>query len=147
MDKISWQNPKNLILAAFMASKPSPLNLLKLGFVTFLTLWYETSWKKKRKNWWSRDLAFQANGKRNEAKLIRHSCEGGWPTYFSSQRWYRLSVAVWWYFLVRLWVRLVVLQGLIQAFLACLMGINDLLLLLKNISLEQRQQRWESLPT
>ena len=37
-------------------------------------------------------------------------------------------------------------QGLMQAFLACFMSINDLLLLLKNISLEQRQQqRWESL--
>ena len=35
---------------------------------------------------------------------------------FSSQRRYRLSVAVWWYFLVRLWMKLFVSQGLIQAF-------------------------------
>ena len=47
---------------------------------------------------------------------------------------YRLSVAVWWHFLVRLWVKLFVSQGLMQAFLACLRDINDLLFLLKNIS-------------
>ena len=45
------------------------------------------------------------------------------------------------------WAKLFVSQGLMQAFLACLMGINDLLLLLKNISLKQRQQKWEPLPT
>ena len=35
---------------------------------------------------------------------------------FSSQGRYRLSVAVWWYFLVRLWMKLFVSQGLIQVF-------------------------------
>ena len=50
---------------------------------------------------------------------------------FLSYRRYRLSVAVWWYFLVRLWVKLFVSQGLIKLSLAYLMGINDLLLLLK----------------
>ena len=35
---------------------------------------------------------------------------------FWSHRQYRLSGAVWWYFLVRLWVKLLVSKGLIQAF-------------------------------
>ena len=39
----------------------------------------------------------------------------------SSQRRYRLSIAVWWCFLVRLWVKLFVSQGLIQAFF----GLSD----------------------
>ena len=39
----------------------------------------------------------------------------------SSQRRYRLSVAVWWCFLVRLLVKLFVSQGLIQAFF----GLSD----------------------
>ena len=132
--------PKNLILGIFKPSKPSPLNLfakIEIRHLSYFMMW--NFMEQKRNNWWFRDLAFQGNGKRSEAKLIGHSCQGGCPTHFSSQRRYRLSVVVWWYFLVR--------QGLIQAFLACLMGINDLLLLLKNINLEQRQQRWEPLPT
>ena len=41
---------------------------------------------------------------------------------FSPQRRYRLSVAVWWYFLVKLSVKLFVSQGLIQGFLGLFDG-------------------------
>ena len=80
---------------------------------------------KNRKNWWFRDLALQTNGKRNKAKLRVHSCQGGCQytlakvgvqLIFWSHRQNRLSVAVWSYFLVRLWVKLLVSKGLIQAF-------------------------------
>ena len=67
---------------------------------------------------------FQTNGKRNKAKLIGHSCKVGVQLIFSSHRRYRLSVAVRWYFLVRLWVKLFVSKGCIQVFLACLMDIG-----------------------
>ena len=59
---------------------------------------------------------------------------------FAPRRRYRLSVAVWWYILVRLWVKLFVSKSPIKPFfLACLMEEVDLLqytkLLLKNINL------------
>ena len=69
------QNTKNLILGTFKPSKPNPLNLFaKIGIRHFSYFMMWNFMEKKRKNWWSRDLAFQANGKRNEAKLIGHSC-------------------------------------------------------------------------
>ena len=34
---------------------------------------------------------------------------------FAPHRWYRISVGAWWYYLVNLWIKLFVSQGLIQA--------------------------------
>ena len=69
------QNPKSLILGTFKPSEPSPLNLFaKIGIrhLSYFMMWNFMG--KKRKSWWSRDLAFQSNAKRNEAKLIGQSC-------------------------------------------------------------------------
>ena len=68
-------NPKNLVLGTFKPSKPSPSKLICKNWDPSLFSLYDVKLHgKKRKNWWSRDLAFQANGKRNEVKLIGHSC-------------------------------------------------------------------------
>ena len=83
MDKIFAKTQKNLNLGIFKPSKPSPVNLFaKIGICHFSYFMMWNFMENKRKNWWSRDLAFQANVKRNEAKLIGNSCQGGCPTYF-----------------------------------------------------------------
>ena len=66
---------KNLILGAFKPSKPSPSKFICKNWDPSLFLFYDLKIHgKKIKNWWSRGLAFQENGKRNETKLIGHSC-------------------------------------------------------------------------
>ena len=59
-----------LTLGTFKLSKPSPSE-----FMSFFLLYdVKLHGEKIEKTWWSRNLAFQTNGKTDEAKLLGHSC-------------------------------------------------------------------------
>ena len=124
--------------------------LIKLRAAPFLQNTSRRLLLKNKKDWWSRDLAFQANGERSEAKLIGHSCYGGCPTYFlTTETILSFSCSMKVLSCKTLGKIIYITRPDTSIFLACLMGINNLLqytlFLLKSISLEQRQQRWQLL--
>ena len=105
---------------------PSPSEVIFKNWDSplFYTLWYETSCEKTEKNDDPEIFHCKQMGKETKPNQEDTSAKVGVQQIFSLHRQYRLSVAVWWYFLVSLWVKLFVLKGLIQAFLACLKDIG-----------------------
>ena len=87
----------------------------KTGIRHFSNFMMSSFIEKIEKNWWSWDLALQTNGKMRKPKFIGHFLVGWMSNSFAPRRHYGLSVAVWWYILVRLLVELFVSQGLMQA--------------------------------
>ena len=117
MDKNFAKTLKTLLWDLLNPPSQANLNFFqKLGPINFLTLWCETLWgkklektvdpeilhcrqmeKQKKPNWWD-----------TPAKV-------GVQLIFTTCRWYRLSVVVWWYISVRLWVELFVSQTAIYS--------------------------------
>ena len=101
VDKVFARILKTSFVGLFEPSELISTFFQTPGFVTFLTLWCLTSWKKMGKNWWSKDLTLQTDGKTNKAKFIGHFLLGWVSNSFAPCRSYGLSVALWWYILVR----------------------------------------------
>ena len=97
---------------------PSQANLnfsfQKLGSVTFLTLSCKTLWKKIEKTDDPEILHCRRMEKRTKPNLWDTPARVGVQLVFAPRRQYGISVAAWWYILVRLWVELFVSQ-VIQA--------------------------------
>ena len=65
---------KGSYLGLFDASESIWTFFQKLRSATFLIFWCLTLWKNNWKNLWSRDLAFQTDGKTKKVKFLRYFC-------------------------------------------------------------------------
>ena len=122
MDKIFAKTLKTLTLETFKLSKPSPSELIfKNWDLSLFLIWYETSWEKIEETDDPEILHCRQMGKGAKPNWSGTHAKVSVQLIFSSHRRYRLSVAGWWYALVRLWVKLFVSKGgLIQAFFGLL---------------------------
>ena len=134
-------------MGLFKPSKSSWSELFFKNWDLSLLMWNFMG--KNRKNWWSRDLALQTNGKTNKDKLIKsigHSCQVSVQLIFAPRRRYSLSVAVWWYFRVDFGSNYLYHKAWYKLFLDCLMGIDLLYYTLENHQLGTKATKMATPP-